>query len=557
MLITEGKTLEQFTEEKRLWQGIPGVAVTPGGRLYCAFYSGGTKEEIGNYVCLVKSDDGENFSQPVAVCIQEGHRCFDPCVWMDPLDRLWLTWSVTPDDGLYGAICDNPDAEELVFGEEFFIGHNVMMNKPTVLQNGDWAFPIAIWDHESGVRTMSAEWDAPHKPRGSYLYTTSDCGKTFQKTGYADVKRRSFDEHQFLELENGVIRVFVRTKYGIGASDSYDGGKHWGRDFDTGYGGPCSRFYIGRLPSGRILLVNHLDFKGRNNLYAMLSEDEGKTFPYKLLLDERSDVSYPDVAVGQNGEIYVIYDRERGAYKSSMQEVLHCAREILLARITEEEIIQGALREEDSYLKRIVSKLTDYNGKEHNPFCEDDRFSNQDYATFLCKECDDSGAIDRIMSTYPLNCCNIHNLEAKELDALVKEYSQKRDLETLVQIITIVRNASTVQSCSENSIVNEICQYLIDHLSGTEEEGDIAEYFNYSINYLRHLFKQHTGTTMVEFRNAQRIMQAKLLLCDNKYKIADIASRCGFDHPSYFAEVFKREVGVSPTEYRRQHATEN
>ena len=45
-----------------------------------------------------------------------------------------------------------------------------------------------------------------------------------------------------------------------------------------------------------------------------------KTFPYKLLLDER-EVSYPDAKEADDGFIYVTYDRERGSYLSNMKEV--------------------------------------------------------------------------------------------------------------------------------------------------------------------------------------------------------------------------------------------
>ena len=183
------------------------------------------------------------------------------------------------------------------------------------------------------------------------------------------MKDRHYDEHMILEMKDGSLRMFVRTKYGIGASNSYDGGRSWSKDFDTGYGGPCSRFHITRLRSGRILQINHFKFSGRNNLTAMLSEDEGKTFPYKLLLDER-EVSYPDAKEADDGFIYVTYDRERGSYLSNMKEVMASAREILIAKITEEDIISGSLANTNSYLKRIASKLTDYDGEDKDPFHE-------------------------------------------------------------------------------------------------------------------------------------------------------------------------------------------
>ena len=67
MLITDRGELQNFSAENRLWQGVPGIQVTPGGRIFVCFYSGGVKEQLGNYVVLVKSDDGVRFEDSVAV----------------------------------------------------------------------------------------------------------------------------------------------------------------------------------------------------------------------------------------------------------------------------------------------------------------------------------------------------------------------------------------------------------------------------------------------------------------------------------------------------------
>ena len=52
MLITDRSALAEFSIEKRLWQGIPSIEVTRGGRIFLTYYSGGVKEEIGNYCIL-------------------------------------------------------------------------------------------------------------------------------------------------------------------------------------------------------------------------------------------------------------------------------------------------------------------------------------------------------------------------------------------------------------------------------------------------------------------------------------------------------------------------
>lgn len=555
MLITEKEALKKYQTSKRLWQGIPSIEVTKKGRIFVTFYSGGTREEIGNYVLLLMSDDGVNFSEPIAAAYEEKHRCFDPCLWIDPLGRLWLTWTRYPDDGLFAVVCDDPDADELTFGEEFFVGNNVMMDKPTVLRTGEWMFPIAVWRDHLTYDFPGFGADIPEK--GSYVYVTEDNGKTFRKLGHADVKRRCFDEHQILEMKDGTLRMFVRTTYGIGAANSYDGGKSWSEDFDTGYGGPSSRFHIRRLRSGRVLLINHYQFNGRNNMTAMLSEDDGKTFPYTLLLDERKDVSYPDAKEAEDGFIYITYDRERGGYKSNMKDVMDSAREILMAKITEDDILQGRLVNTDSELKRVVSKLTDYEGEVKNPFEEEALFNDMEYAQYLDKLDDVQKIIARIFNAYSLNCIHLHNLEAEKLDELIRQYSSDKKLSDLSAIVSLVRSASPNACVQMDSIVADICAYINTNLERDCNAQDIARQFNISSNYLMHIFKKYTGTTVMGYRNAQRIIKAKILLRNCDEKITDIAAECGYDNSSYFSEIFKKEVGMSPSQWREMGTAQN
>ena len=56
MLITDKKELQKYTAKHRVWQGIPGIEVTKGGRIFSTFYSGGVKEELGNYVIIKRTD---------------------------------------------------------------------------------------------------------------------------------------------------------------------------------------------------------------------------------------------------------------------------------------------------------------------------------------------------------------------------------------------------------------------------------------------------------------------------------------------------------------------
>lgn len=368
MLITEKKELEKYESACRLWQGIPGIEVTKKGRIFITFYSGGICEQIGNFALVLKSDDGVNFSEPVVAAYKDGHRCYDCVLWIDPLERLWFIWSVAPNHGVYASICENPDAEDLVWNEPVYIGRDVMMNKPTVLKSGEWLFPIAVW--KNGLRPSESEHNLPDDDRKAFVYKTTDEGKSFEKISGVEIEDRNFDEHMLLEINGGALAMYLRTNYGIGVAYSPDNGKTWTKGEKSGIEGPCSRFFIRRLKSGRILLLNHYNFKGRNNLTALLSEDEGKTWKYSLLLDARNDVSYPDAVEADDGYIYITYDRERGDFKNSISEVYSCAREILMAKITEDDIINGKILSEKSMLCHVVSKLQKYKYEENNLLTE-------------------------------------------------------------------------------------------------------------------------------------------------------------------------------------------
>lgn len=357
MLITDSEALKKYTSQNRLWQGIPSIEVTKKGRMFATLYSGGITEQNGNFSVLISSlDGGKTWSEPIAaVDMGDSARAYDSCLWIDPLGRLWYIWSVMPNNRVEFSICDDPDAKALVWSEVRELGGDVMLNKPIVTQNGAWLFPSAVWT--DGITTGSAGGADGKKPTGAHVLQSLDQGKSFERIGTVVAQNRWFDEHMLVERGDGALDMYIRTTYGVAKSTSFDGGRSWSEDVDSRFGGPNSRFYVGKLSSGRLLVVNHYRFKGRSHLTAMLSSDEGKSFDGYLLLDARRDVSYPDVKE-QNGRIYVIYDRERGAQYFPEKDYTHAAREILLAGITEEDILAGSLVCKQSFLQRIVSKLT-------------------------------------------------------------------------------------------------------------------------------------------------------------------------------------------------------
>lgn len=348
--------LEKYRTCNRGFQGIPGIEISARGRIWATWYSGGDDEGPDNYVVLVTSTDGgQSWSEPIAVIDpSDNFRAYDPTLWIGPDGVLRWFWAETESvngwitngvDGVWFTECSDMESATPQWSEPVRIANGVMMNKPIVLSDGDWLFPTALWSKEiGGVR---AGEELQHECF-SNATISSDGGKTFYLQGGADIPERSFDEHHIVELKDGRLWCLTRTQYGIGESFSSDKGKTWSNGAKTSLGGPDSRFFIRRLDSGNLLLVNHVVDKKerriRKDLTAWVSKDDGATWDGGLLLDERSNVSYPDGCQDKDGNIYIIYDHER--YKKG---------DILMAKFTEEDVLSGKIVSSSSKLKQLIN----------------------------------------------------------------------------------------------------------------------------------------------------------------------------------------------------------
>lgn len=344
----------KYWARTRMWQGIPGIERTVSGRLWATWYAGPVAEgEEGNYALLVTSDDdGQSWSKPVAVfdpaTFLDGRTC-DPHLWRDPQGRLWWfvsrTLSVRDPNGaksVWGFCAIDPENPATGWRPPIFAGYGVALNKPTVLSTGEWLRPVDTFNSKQpDTRTQ--------------LYRSGDLGKTYTLLSTVAIRDVVFPEHMIVERRDGTLRLFARTSYGIAQADSADRGATWANDRPfTRTMNVNTRFFIVRLNSGRWLLVANDHPKQRARMTAFLSDDEGETWPHKLMLDERGAVSYPDAATEDgSGFLYIVYDR--GRYLKGQQE-------ILFAKITEADILAGSLVSAGSRLTQKISRLEDEGG---------------------------------------------------------------------------------------------------------------------------------------------------------------------------------------------------
>jgi YesN/AraC family two-component response regulator len=77
-----------------------------------------------------------------------------------------------------------------------------------------------------------------------------------------------------------------------------------------------------------------------------------------------------------------------------------------------------------------------------------------------------------------------------------------------------------------------------------------AKLLNVNPSYLSTLFKKETGVTLTDYVNKKRVERAKHLLKNGNTQIQTVAQSCGILDVNYFTKIFKKYEGVTPKEYR-------
>jgi AraC-like DNA-binding protein len=135
------------------------------------------------------------------------------------------------------------------------------------------------------------------------------------------------------------------------------------------------------------------------------------------------------------------------------------------------------------------------------------------------------------------------NIKAKMLELIAVAY--KHDLLTR-QVREGREEAGTVEN------LKKVLQYIGEHYSSPIRLSELAELVNMNEQYFCRYFKKNIGKTITEYINVIRVEKAATALAETEDKIIDIASACGFDNTGYFIRRFKKEKGMTPSEYRKK-----
>ena len=370
----------------RIFQGCPQVEISEGGRLWATWFGSNVQAERAPYhkdqfsVISTSADGGKTWKEVFVFDPSEllGGSASDPMLWKDPKGNIRFiglrnidfqgkdefatsAWEFTMVD---------PENEHTAWTAPRLLGNkNLSVMKPLIFPDG------------TTMRSMDdfKLVGSPDKVRIRFLKEDVE-GKPIFVSALPVDNDAGFAEQMPIIRKDGSLFTFYRAKKGQKFAESFDGGKTW----NLGGYYPMqfsinTKCILKTLPSGRVLLVAndvqmneengrrmyfYTDENGkqrelkkhktaRTRMTAYLSDDDGKTFPHRMLLCDDGQISYPSATLSKDGSIYIVYDQGRGVIGQHA---------IFLSKVTEEDILAGKLVHGESFLNNIVSRPSDQGG---------------------------------------------------------------------------------------------------------------------------------------------------------------------------------------------------
>jgi AraC-like DNA-binding protein len=103
---------------------------------------------------------------------------------------------------------------------------------------------------------------------------------------------------------------------------------------------------------------------------------------------------------------------------------------------------------------------------------------------------------------------------------------------------------------NKEQLYTDILDYVSWHTGEAVSVEQIADYYGYNPRYLTTLFKEFSGIPLKSYIINKKIELAKALLADTNDSISQIAYSIGFQDNHNFSSCFKKNTGITPTEYR-------
>jgi two-component system response regulator YesN len=125
---------------------------------------------------------------------------------------------------------------------------------------------------------------------------------------------------------------------------------------------------------------------------------------------------------------------------------------------------------------------------------------------------------------------------------------EKWCLDITEEYLVYALNSEKKRNCY---LIEKAKKIILQNLDKEISLSEIASQLYFHPNYLSRLFKKEVGLSITDYQIRLRIEKAKEILREPGVKVYEVAERVGYESVTYFNRLFKKEVGITPKEYQK------
>lgn len=149
------------------------------------------------------------------------------------------------------------------------------------------------------------------------------------------------------------------------------------------------------------------------------------------------------------------------------------------------------------------------------------------------------------------------NLIDNTLTTIDYQFRPRSCINYLFKVLAIIINDITSDNAKNNQCyislnVRKAIQYIHQAYDSELTIDLMSKKLNLNKCYFCNIFKKETGITFSNFINKFRVEKSKQLLLNSSFSILDVAIAVGFNNQNYFAMAFKKEMGITPLQYKKE-----
>ena len=191
-------------------------------------------------------------------------------------------------------------------------------------------------------------------------------------------------------------------------------------------------------------------------------------------------------------------------------------------------------------------------GKYHIYYPDPKKLFKKEFVVLRGLLTDKLAALYKVEDSVIIRHENVHPLFEKIFANLQNEETIPYDeLEILVmRLFQHVRTPDTA-ALKEKELATRIKDYLYDHVQEKLSVAKLSQELNISESVAHHTFSEYYGRPLMKYYMSIKMDYAKQLLGQTDDTVLTIARRLSFEDEKYFLRCFKKEFGITPTQYRK------